>query len=250
MLGMIRPRVPRRALGPPFLAVLLSAAAFLPWGARPAAAQAYGCPTFERAQVKFDVTMAPLKHDYDKSVAQLAAMPGRAPGPRGAAHGHILGLAHSSYEHRYSMNARFAPQRGGVFCGALATVTVSIGLSERTVMVAKELPRGTCIHREVLAHEMKHVAVDEKLLKDFIPIAKRRVEDAVARMGTVRARGQEQVMTQLRRPLDAVLKETMQDFSRERQKRQAQVDTMQEYERVTRSCDGEVRKYVKDRRLS
>ena len=215
--------------------------------ARPAAAQTAGCPRFDRPVLQVDTQMVPLKRDFDKSLPQLQAMPGRSSGPHGAEMGQVLGLAHATFGERGQIGARYAPQPGGAVCAALSRLTVSFGFQERVVYVARELPPGSCIQREVLNHEMKHVATDEALLREFMPGFKRRLEAVVARQGTVRARGQEQAMTMLRQPIDAAVRDLMQDFSREREKRQAKVDTIEEYRRVSKSCNGELAKYMKGR---
>ncbi|HYH19177.1 MAG TPA: hypothetical protein VD995_11225 [Azospirillum sp.] len=210
-----------------------------------AAAQSNGCPAFDRPTVQVDFQAAPLGRDDTRSTAQLAGLPGRAPGPAGASGGNILGLAHAKYGEQSQLGAVFQPQRDGSVCAAVSSVKVTFGFIERVVYVARELPRGSCIHGEVLAHEMKHVATDEALLKEFQPEIRRRIETAAARLGTVRARSQQQAVQALRRPLDAALKGLLQEFSRNRDDRQARVDTIQEYQRVSRSCGGELGKYIK-----
>ncbi|WP_431856581.1 hypothetical protein [Azospirillum sp.] len=222
-------------------AALLAASAF----ARPAAAQAAGCPRFDRPALQIDTQVVPLKRDFDRTLAQLQAMPGRSGGPAGARAGQVLGLAHATFGERWQVGAHFSPQPGGVVCAALARLTVTFGFQERIVYIARELPPGTCIQREVLNHEMKHVSTDEALLREFMPGFKRRLEAVAARQGTIRARSETQAMTMLRQPIDAAVRELMQDFSRERDRRQAKVDTLEEYRRVSKSCNGELAKYVK-----
>lgn len=213
--------------------------------ARPAAAQSAGCPRFDRPALQIDAQVVPLKRDFDRTLAQLQAMPGRSGGPAGAQSGQVLGLAHATFGERWQVGAHFAPQAGGVVCAALARLTVTFGFQERVVYIARELPPGTCIQREVLNHEMKHVSTDEDLLREFMPGFKRRLEAVAARQGTIRARSEGQAMTMLRQPIDAAVRELMQEFSRERDRRQAKVDTLEEYRRVSKSCNGELAKYIK-----
>lgn len=224
-----------------FAGALLAALAF----AQPAAAQATGCPRFGTPALLIDTQVVPVKRDFGKTLPQLQAMPGRAPGPAGGGHGQVLGLAHATFGERWQVGTHFSQQPGGSVCAALSRLTVSFGFQERVVYVARELPPGTCIQREVLNHEMKHVAVDEALLREFMPGFKRRLETVIARQGTVRARNPDEAMLMLRQPIEAAFRQLMQEFSREREKRQAKVDTVEEYRRVSRSCDGELAKYVK-----
>ncbi|MGQ9369899.1 hypothetical protein [Azospirillum sp. ST 5-10] len=234
--------IPPRAL----LAALAVSAAAL-WPPAAAAAESPGCPSFEPPTVTVDLRMAPLSHDFGRSVDQLAALPGRAPGPAGAGRGHVLGLTQVEFGERSEIAVGFQRLGDGSFCGALSTVDITFGAQERTVYVARELPRGSCIHDEVLTHEMRHVAVDEALVEEYRPIVKRRLDSVVGRVGTKRGRSQNQVMSALRRPVEAEMKKILRDFAREREKRQARIDTVDEYERVSQSCDGEVGTYLKGR---
>ncbi|WP_448203262.1 hypothetical protein [Azospirillum sp. sgz302134] len=213
--------------------------------ASPAAAQAGGaCPRFGPIEVKVEFQVAQLKRDYGRSLAQLASMPGRAPGPAGASGGHILGLAHARYGEQSQLGALVQPMGDGTYCGGANALTVTFGFQERIIYVARELPQGSCIHREVLNHEMKHIAVDEQLLREFGPTIKHRLEGVLAQTRPVRARSKDQAMNVLRQPVDAALRQMMAEFGKERDRRQAQVDTVAEYERVSRSCDGEINRYI------
>jgi hypothetical protein len=213
--------------------------------AYPAAAQQGGaCPRFGPIQVKIEFQVAQLRRDYGRSFSQLASMPGRAPGPAGASNGHILGLALAKFGENSQLGALVQPMGDGTYCGGANVLTVTFGFQERTIYVARELPQGTCIHNEVLNHEMRHIAVDEQLLRDFGPTIKNRLEATLAQVKPVRARSKDQAMRALRQPVDAALRQLMQEFGRERERRQAPVDTVAEYERVSRSCNGEINRYI------
>jgi hypothetical protein len=225
------------------VAVPLVAAGLLWLPGRPAAA-ATACLGFGPPKVKVTSQVAPLARDFTRSIAELAAIPGRAPGPAGRSHGHILGLAHARYGEESQFRAMFQPLLNGTVCGAPTTLAITFGFQERRLYVARELPRDSCIHAEVLKHEMKHIAVDEALLKEFIPVVQRRMESVVQRIGAVQRRTQEQAMAAIRQPIDAALKQLMQEFTRERDRRQMRVDTAEEYTRVSRSCNGELARYL------
>lgn len=212
--------------------------------AQTGAQQGASCPRFGPAEVNVQFQVAKLQRDYTRPLAQLAAMPGRAPGPAGASHGHIMGLAHAKYGEQSQLGALFQPMGDGTVCGAAKTLNVTFGFQERIVFIARELPQGSCIHGEVLAHEMKHIVVDEQLLREFGPTIRRRLESALSQARPVRARSQEQALNAIRRPIEATMRQMMQEFGRERERRQAKVDTVAEYERVSRSCNGEINRYI------
>ncbi len=230
----------------PFLFLMMALAAVAV--SQPATAQGTGCPGLSRPELVIDTQQVPLRQDFTKPQAQLQTFPGHSTGPRESRGGLVLGLAHATFGERWQISAYYQPQPGGGVCAGLSRLAVSFGFQERVIYVARELPQGTCIQQEVYAHEMKHVAVDEGLLKEFIPVFKRRLEVVVARQGAIRAHSQNQATALLRQPIDAAVKGLMQEFANEREKRQMKVDTIQEYRRVSGSCNGELGKYIKERR--
>ena len=148
----------------------------LPWVAVEASYIDFG-------QAQDEVVGVPLRTDYSQSIGQLARKPGRPPVTGRTANAHTLGLTASQYNQQWQVSIVTASLGQGRYCGAAQILTVTFGYDQRTVYVARELPQGSCIHAEVLAHEMRHVAVDEQLLREYVPALKRRLEDVVARLG-------------------------------------------------------------------
>lgn len=238
-MQMLPPRAITRSL---FAPALIAVGAW--WAVMPAAAATHACPRFDPPTIEVQRQSAPLTYTLSRTMEQLTRLPGRAPGPAGQSGGRVLGLAHAKYGERSQIRAMFQIQPDGTVCGGADSITVTFGFEERRVYVARELPPGTCIHREVMNHEMKHVAVDERLLDEFLPQLERRLKATVSRIGTVRGRTQEQVMASIRRPIEATLRQLLDEFTRARDRRQAQVDTAEEYKRVTTACDGELSRYM------
>ncbi|PWC33100.1 hypothetical protein [Azospirillum sp. TSO35-2] len=212
--------------------------------AQPAAAQAGVCGEFPAPKLILDTTLAPIQRDDGLTVVQLTRLPGRSAGPVGTASGHVLGLTLARYGEQSQVSALFKTLSDGTYCAAPSAVTIAFGFQQRTVHVAREIPVDSCLHGEVLAHEMRHIAVDEALLREVTPQIRSRLAAVVAGMGPVRSRSQNQAMAAVRRPLEAAMRSIMSEFGRERDRRQAQVDTAEEYERVSRVCNGEARNYL------
>lgn len=225
-------------------------AGFLFWAlaaAKPAAA-VEACPTVGRIDLAVEKLDPPVRHVYDRTTGQLAAMPGRGHGPQGALKSAVLGLSSVRFGFVSEIGAIFTLGPNATVCGRMNLLKVSFGYQERTVLVARELPRDTCIHGEVLAHEMKHVKVDDELLAEYVEVVRRRLEAFVGRQGPTVSRSQNHAMTVMRGQVDRELAALNRDFTRERDRRQMQIDTLQEYRRVTDSCNGEALKYLKGRK--
>lgn len=215
---------------------------------RPAAAAADACPPPARAQLLVETLNSPVRQVYDRNTSQLTAMPGRGHGPQGTQKSAVLGLSTVRYGFISEIGAMFSLGPNATVCGRMSLLKISFGYQERMVLVARELPRQSCIHGEVLAHEMKHVAVDDALLAEYADIIRRRMESFVAGLGPTVTRSQNHAMTVMRGQLDRELAALHRDFTRERDRRQMQIDTLEEYRRVSESCNGEVQKYLKGRK--
>lgn len=215
------------------------------WGATSLAAPA--CPPFSPTQVFVEPALAPIVFSNSQPSTALARMPNRAPMPGGIRGNTLLGISQAVYGESHRPLVRHQMQRDGFVCAAVERIDVSFGLRERNVFVARELPEGTCIHGEVLAHEMKHVAADEALLGRFVPQVKERLTQELARVTPVRARTSTQAVDALRRHVDRVMANLFREFGQERARVQAAIDTADEYRRVSRACGGELARYLPDR---
>lgn len=213
--------------------------------ASPAVAQTpAGCPALGPAQVVLEPMDAPLRYDTVRSAAQLTAMPGRAPSPLGRQAGRALGLTAAEFAARSRFQMVFQQQPGGVVCGALKTLTISFGYARRTVYIARELPPQSCIYGEVMGHEMEHVAIDDRLLAEFRPRFQQQMEGLVEQLRPVQGRSADQVARAIQRSVESVINRSLDEFGRERDRRQARLDTVEEYTRVSQSCGGELNRYM------
>ena len=204
--------------------------------------QAAPCPWSPPATMQLEIVRAPLMEDFTRSATALTreAKPGTA-----SANGQlVLGLERAQAIATFRISAQVSRLADGVYCAAPASITGKFGFQAMTVAVARELPQGSCIFKEVLAHEMRHVAADLETLAEFAPVARQRMEEAAARGGPVRGVAQAQVVAALDARLKAAMTAAVNDFSRRRDQRQAAIDTKAEYDRVARACHGEVARYL------
>lgn len=123
-------------------------------------------------------------------------------------------------------------------CVWLDTVDIRIK-SEPTVYIASEYKPGTCRYRTTVEHELKHVAVDAKLLDEFAPkieSAARLAAKNAAPDRPVPTSGLESVRADINRKIEEALKEPIAELHIERRKRQQAIDTREEYDRLSRQC--------------
>lgn len=212
--------------------------------AAPAAASER-CPRLAPPTVTIKREQAPLVYDFAEKSPQLTVRLRKNDTAAGSPNESAYGLAHVrlSYDYQYSFS--YVTASDGAVCAGVTSVEGSFGFSERRVFIAGELPAGTCIHREVMGHEMQHVAVDDRLLDEVMPSLRRRIADTVNRIGMVRARSLEAAKQTLRGHIDGTFKAAYDEFWGRRKRAQAQVDTQAEYRRIGRSCNGEMQRYAR-----
>jgi hypothetical protein len=152
--------------------------------------------------------------------------------------GRTLGLYWLKLGVPFTMNVRGVTS-GDTVCMSVADISVRIVAQERRIYVMKEWKEGTCPYTSILAHERKHQAVDDKLLRERAAIAKRKIAEAVARIGVVSVAKSQQASAQERLKTlvnDSIVKQVTEQILDVRKKAQADVDAGLEYSRVSASC--------------
>jgi hypothetical protein len=197
----------------------LTSAAFGRAMSAPAAA---ACPS-PRAAVTIDVQAGdPV---IDNSLPQPALQQ-----IAGSAHhaGRTLGLYKAELKETWRVDLR-QRRDASETCRWVHSVSLTLVLAERRIYVVRARRPGTCAYDAVLAHERKHQAVDDALIREFVPRLRRAIEAALP----PGAAASEEALTQ---PISAAIQRELAAMSAARAARQAAVDTPHEYRRVRAAC--------------
>ncbi|QQR69877.1 MAG: hypothetical protein IPI58_04325 [Alphaproteobacteria bacterium] len=153
----------------------------------------------------------------------------------------VMGLTayQLSLEPHIQMSVRtLAPNR---HCVAMSKITLSVGIRNQQVYVARQFPQGTCSYKEILAHERKHVATNkafiQKLKADMTRALNTAAQDPkVTQAMLVSDPEAARVATeqQLYQSLTGLYKNMVMKLKA----MQAQVDSPEEYERIGNGCNG------------
>ena len=120
-------------------------------------------------------------------------------------------------------------------------ITVALKLSP-TIYVAHEIPEQSCLYNEVLMHEQRHFNTDAQIARDLQYTLKSEIDAMLARTGVLgpfSSQMQDSTRNEMMQRLSQVINGVNDRMKAERTRRQALIDTMQEYERVARACPGE-----------
>lgn len=227
---------------------LLACALLLP--ALPHPAQAATCPPAGDPNVTVTIDTGPLQFDRTKSINQLITISqGMTGGNTVNMSEHVpLGLTAAKFETRYQVEAHVIESPDGSGCATLSKLTVQLLQPETTVYIARELPGGSCISHEVETHENKHVAVNNAILRDYQMRISNEIRPALRNIGPVRVNNSQAGINSISAKVQPLLDAALERMNRERLRRQAMIDTPQEYERVARSCNREAQRYIRQSR--
>lgn len=220
--------VPARLLVPGFLVPLL-AVIFANTALADACGQALAVPNVEvKLQVK------PVTYDTSRGIKALNATP-RSPGPGAAAIGFPQTMGLTRIAVSSGMDARMVgqPRSTGDYCWSISRLTIKI---EATIVVsiAREIPRNSCLWREVVTHEQRHVAIAQNFLPRMDDYMRPRVYDVATRSAV--ARNDREAGQLMQPPIVQVVKSALNELMAELEAQQLRIDTVEEYTRFSRAC--------------
>jgi len=210
-----------------------------------AAADASVCAREADPRISVELVSITPVVDVSRDSRRLTAVPGRGHVPAGAGGRRVLGLSTARLAESSRVDVHLSALSDGSYCATVSGVAATFGFDERRVFVASELPVGSCVFNEVRAHEMRHVRVDDEALLAFLPKVRERLLAETRAIPPARGRDQRSVVETQQQRVRAAMRSLIDEFSRERDRLQAEVDTAREYRRVTASCGGEVARYLR-----
>jgi hypothetical protein len=172
-----------------------------------------------------------LKADAVKVVGRQAAAPSHT----------FLGQTATRTKVDLRLVSEILEKSDGV-CAVPRRLEVTLRYSERQVRVAREVGVDACLHREVEEHELRHVALDDRIIKEYEPQLKERIAALAARLEPGYALRPAEARAKLNDSARDWLRETTDEFETiRRQRHRAEIDTPEEYARVKSVCNGKAR---------
>lgn len=199
----------------------------------PAAVAAAECAPPRDAEIAVTLQEAPLQIDRTSSYAELTRRVGGLPsGPS------VFGITEGSRATDISYRFGILPM-DGQYCVTFDRIAVAIEVT-MVVHLASELVPGTCADRVYAGHEQQHVDIDRELL----PMLRDRVAAAATYAGrrSVVAATEEAGLKLLQEAARREIRQALDRYSEERDRRQNALDTPAEYARLQRQCpEAEIR---------
>jgi hypothetical protein len=151
----------------------------------------------------------------------------------------VGGLHYGQLQLRSSLNMLTASDPAvPMACLALKQLNLTLRY-EPVIYISRNKAPGSCAYKAALEHEYKHLEADYAVLRTYIPRIRSAAQVALNRLGGMRQmrlseleRGQDAMTAEISRMID----DMVAGIQRDRDRRQALIDTPQEYQRVAALC--------------
>jgi hypothetical protein len=212
--------------------------------------QPNGCPDYEPPTVNVrQLIVAPRHNDtFDLlGIRQLAEQGGQEITSK--QHETPIGLTAASLKLDSQYDIKIKSRSDDVMvCAQISNFTLAFGFDDTIVFVAREIPYGSCGYRSVLEHEMKHVQTDRIFVDATVPVLGDYIKKALGQIGVIRASSPEAAEAHIKKMMSEYMQSLGANLSQVRKKQQLMIDTPEEYERISASCDGELGKIIRNAR--
>lgn len=193
------------------------------------------CAALPPASVTLERLEVPASHHYQHGLEALQKLGTQASRP-----GHqVLGLTRGQAVVSYELKLPRLLDASGRWECASPQLTLRYGYRPITIYVAREFPRGSCAHQEILAHEQRHVETYQAHARHIEAEILATLQRRFAGKGPWRGPAH-QIPEQLRQELEQRWVPYVKRMLDQVEPAQREIDTPEEYARVAASCDGEI----------
>lgn len=198
------------------------------------------CPSKPVGKVNIIWSSDAVKYDFSKSQNQMDSMEVDTENPYDrSVKTHVGGLMSGGIGIKTEINvATLTYPRSRVVCQWVDKMDVEIAI-DPTIFIAREHKKGSCKHRAILEHEMKHVYTDRQIVKKYAPAIKAHLQQSLVKVGIVGPKPETRASDYQKKIveyMDGQLKAITSKMYAERRQKQQSVDSLQEYERVSSLC--------------
>ena len=198
------------------------------------------CPAKPAGPVNIVWSSDNIEYDFTKTQSQMDGMENDTKSPYGRnARVHVGGLMKGGVGIQSQVQvATLNYPRTGEICQWIDKIDVRVKIDPK-IYIARDNKPGSCRHKAILDHEMKHIFVDREIVKTMIPKIKTKLEKAVIDVGIVgpkNERDQTRYQNKINDYIESQIREINNALNNERRQKQQNIDTLAEYERVSKLC--------------
>lgn len=200
---------------------------------------AISCTVPESPRIYITPRTDPIQYEFGYTSAQLGEIKSDTVNPYGAGVDTTTGgLREDKPELKLEVSWKVREYQDGSICLWYDQVNVDIQLKPK-IYVAKEFNQGKC-KEAILDHELKHVVVDREVMNKYSQLIGVAVRDAVNNTGAVGPYNKADLDSVQQAMAEHIRNAVMQyqlPLQQEMRNRQQQVDSVEEYTRVSKICE-------------
>jgi len=203
-------------------------------------AQAQVCPADKQGPptVRVLVQVPETHYVYDKSRVEITAIARERKNTTTTAstHDSSVGLTRAgAYRLKVTASVAYQKRPNGVFCFHIRAVNAVWEIPSMTVFIANNYSPGSCEYRVILDHENQHVAIHQRVLRDFAGQIENELRQAALSIspyvGTEPGDSQKAPKMLVDRA-----RQVMADVDRERMRANGEIDTPEKYRQTRLLC--------------
>ncbi len=122
------------------------------------------------------------------------------------------------------------------YCSEVTSIKASFEYDSIDVYIASEYPRGTCQYNSILDHERRHVGIFHDTLDEFAPRIEHVLYDALEKMKPERVNNPDRFLERQKDKLEQMIKPLIKELGRVGERRNAALDTLENYRREQEDC--------------
>ncbi len=157
---------------------------------------------------------------------------------------HVDGITDGTFSIKYDLDFTAVEQMMfHTACVRTKDARITITYTPVIYISSKVVP-GSCLYRETITHEMRHVAADVGTVNTYLPLIKSAAVSALVPQHDPRPIKQTQIkdfQANESKKLSQAMDKVTTALQRTRQIRQMKIDTRKEYERLSHACPNERR---------
>ena len=196
------------------------------------------CSSYPEVPVQVTPVFPDPAFDYRQNINQIRALSGD--GQHNIREEIPLGLTHYQPILDVKVSTRMIDLPNGLTCARIDHVDVTLGYRDVTVYVASEIAPDSCGFNQVLDHEQKHIAVNRDVLARYAPLIEQQLEVYLRDNGVFREQNYGYAAQLAHDRMKNIVSDLAEQLSRENFERQRDIDTQQEYRRISLSCGGQL----------
>ena len=199
----------------------------------------FSCPARSAPDITLQFQNDPPRISHTRSSASLTKLKKVSSSPSYEEFPILEGVTSSQIQLKYDVSFTDREElRSHQSCVAISSARITITYKP-VVYINSNIPKGSCRYKETLKHEMKHVATDIDTINEFLPDIRDAAANALRHTQTtepIDTDRADDLHDDISEKLSEAVNEENAELQKTRKKRQRQIDSREEYERLSKAC--------------